>query len=388
MVAPKTGAMLPEPRPEIQPEPQPESQPESQPETQLEVATPVAAIAPLRLLLLCGGQSEEHEVSLASAKSVMQALAGQDFAVTPQVITRAGRWLPPAEAQAALAAGSASSGGELVLHQASQAEQFDVVFPLLHGPMGEDGTIQGLLTLAGLPFVGSGVLGSAVSMDKVMTKSVLAAHGIPQVPYKLVLRGHYRHNPDAVLDELAELGLPLFVKPANLGSSVGISKAKDPETLKTALDTAFFYDRRVIVEAAAGSNNTGTKPRELEVGILGNDHPMASPVGELTFETEFYDYDTKYIEGRAAIHIPAQVPAVVAEQIRQLALQAFAALDCAGLARIDFFYLPESNQIYLNEVNTMPGFTKTSMYPSLMQAAGWSYEALVARLVALALERR
>jgi D-alanine-D-alanine ligase len=338
---------------------------------------------PLRVLLLCGGQSEEHEVSLSSAKSVIVALEQAQLSVTPLVISREGKWLPPSEAPAALASGSVRSGGDLVLHHAASAEAFDVVFPLLHGPMGEDGTVQGMLTLAKLPFVGSGVLGSAVCMDKVMTKNVLAAHGIPQVTYKLVLRNQYSKDPEACIEELLQLMFPMFVKPTNLGSSVGISKAKDLETLKAALELAFSYDRRVIVEASASY-----KPRELEVGILGNDELIVSPVGELTFDTEFYDYETKYVEGRAEMHIPANVPASVSERVQQLAKQAFIALDCAGLARIDFFYIQETDQVLLNEVNTMPGFTKTSMYPSLMGQAGWSYDALVRRLVELALESR
>ncbi len=338
----------------------------------------------IRLLLLAGGQSEEHEVSLSSAKSVLEALPADQFEVSPIIISREGRWLPSSETAHALERGSAPSGGDLVLHRASSAEAFDVVFPILHGPMGEDGTVQGLLTLAGIPFVGSGVLGSAVSMDKIMAKSVLHAHGIPQVPYQLVTRAEFTSAPEDAISRLENLGYPMFVKPANLGSSVGISKAHDNPELHAALRLAFTHDRRVIVEASAGS----TKPREIEVGILGNDDPQASPVGELTFASEFYDYETKYTEGRAEMHIPAKLPPEISERARELAVTAFKALDCAGLSRVDFFYIESTNELFLNEVNTMPGFTKTSMYPKLWEAAGVSYAELVSRLVLLALERR
>jgi D-alanine-D-alanine ligase len=337
----------------------------------------------IRLLVLCGGQSEEHEVSLNSAKSVLEALPKDQFEVTPVVISREGKWLPPSETPLALERGTAPSGGEMVLQQAQSASGFDVVFPLLHGPMGEDGTVQGLLTLAGIPFVGSGVLGSAVSMDKVMMKAVLGAHGIPQVQYALATRAEFSSHPDAVVQRLEALGYPMFVKPANLGSSVGISKARNAVELRAALRLAFQHDRRVIVEA----QTPGGKPRELEVGILGNDAPVASPVGELTFESEFYDYDTKYTDGRAVMHIPAVVSDDIGARVRDLAVRAFKALDCAGLARVDFFYT-QHGELFLNEVNTIPGFTKTSMYPKLWEAGGLSYGELVSRLVQLALERR
>lgn len=336
-----------------------------------------------RILLLAGGESGEHEVSLSSARSVLQALPKDTFEVTPVVISKQGRWLPPAETERALQAGVAETGGELVLHEAARAQEFDAVFPLLHGPMGEDGTVQGLLTLAGIPFVGSGVLGSAVCMDKVMTKQVLASHGVPQVAYDLAVRAEWRRDPDAVQARARQLGFPVFVKPANLGSSVGISKARTEAELTRALDLAFQYDRRVIIEAM-----TNGKPRELEVGILGNDAPIASPVGELRFGAEFYDYHTKYTEGEATMHIPADVPRDVQERVRELALTAFRALDCAGLARVDFFYVEATGELFLNEVNTMPGFTTTSMYPKLWEAAGLSYAELVTRLVELGMEAR
>ncbi|ADV68483.1 D-alanine--D-alanine ligase family protein [Deinococcus maricopensis] len=339
--------------------------------------------AKVRILLLAGGQSGEHEVSLSSARGVLAALPKDRFEVTPLVISKEGRWLPPADTTRALEAGVAETGGDLMLRGVADAASFDVVFPLLHGPNGEDGTVQGLLTLAGIPFVGSGVLGSAASMDKAMTKQVLAAHGIPQVPWRLLTRAQVRRDPAAALTAARELGFPLFVKPANMGSSVGISKVRGEDELDGALREAFAHDRRVVLEAM-----TQGKPRELEVGILGNDAPMASPVGELRFDADFYDYETKYTEGRATMHIPADVPHAVAEQVRTYALAAFRALDCAGLARIDFFYEAATGQVYLNEVNTMPGFTPTSMYPNLWAAAGLSYADLVTRLVELATEDR
>nr|WP_255677017.1 D-alanine--D-alanine ligase family protein [Deinococcus sp. 23YEL01] len=336
-----------------------------------------------RILLLAGGQSGEHEVSLMSARSVLSALPRDQFDVTPVVISKQGRWLPPTETQRALESGEAATGGDLVLHRVASAEGYDAVFPLLHGPMGEDGTVQGLLTLAGIPFVGSGVLGSSVSMDKVMTKQVLASAGIAQVAWRLAVRREWQQDPQAVRDRAAELGFPLFVKPANLGSSVGISKVGTPDELDGALNLAFGLDRRVILEAM-----TSHKPREVEVGILGNDAPIASPVGELRFDAEFYDYETKYTEGRATMHIPAPLPPEVAARVQAAALTAFRALDCAGLARVDFFYVEETGELLLNEVNTMPGFTTTSMYPKLFEAAGLSYSELVTRLVGLALEER
>ncbi|MBB6099548.1 D-alanine-D-alanine ligase [Deinobacterium chartae] len=336
-----------------------------------------------RILLLAGGQSGEHEVSINSAKSVLEALPKDQFEITTRVISKQGRWLGAGESLQALSSGAAESGGELMLAGASSAGEFDVVFPLLHGPMGEDGTVQGLLTLGGIPFVGSGVLGSAAAMDKIMAKQVFAAAGLPQVPYAAALRSEWRAAPDAVRARAEGLGYPLFVKPANLGSSVGISKVRHPGELDAALNLAFSYDRRVILEAM-----TQGKPRELEVGILGNDAPRASVVGELSFDAEFYDYDTKYTEGRAQMHIPARVPAEIAEQVREYALTAYRALDCAGLARVDFFYLEDSGTVFINELNTMPGFTTTSMYPKLWEASGLSYSELVARLVELALEAR
>ncbi|MEX2542576.1 MAG: D-alanine--D-alanine ligase family protein [Trueperaceae bacterium] len=338
-----------------------------------------------RVLLLCGGESGEHEVSLASARSVLHALAGS-FAVTPLVIDKGGKLLSGEASERALTSGAAETGagtGELARlpTMGDDGAGFDVVFPLLHGPNGEDGTVQGLLRLLGIPFVGSGVLSSAVGMDKLMMKSVFAAAGLPQVPYRGITRAAWRDERREVVEGI-DLPYPLFVKPANLGSSVGIGRARDPTELEQAVEQALRYDRRVIVEQGV------VAARELEVGVLGNDRPEISPVGEIRFDSDFYDYGAKYTEGRSRMLIPAEVPAGVARRCRDLARRAFLAIDAAGLARVDFFYLEEEDTLLLNEINTMPGFTSTSMYPKLWEAAGVDYRELVRRLVDLALERR
>ena len=333
-----------------------------------------------RVLLLCGGASEEHEVSIASAASVIDAASGLDL--TPLVIDRGGRLLDAAASRRALNRGSADGCEATSGALTSLPKRFDVVFPLLHGPNGEDGSVQGLLKLMDLPHVGSGVLASAVGMDKLMMKRVFAAHGFPQVPYRGVSRNRWQQEREQVLDELEALTLPRFVKPANLGSSVGIGKAHSRPDTAAALDIAFGHDRRAIVEQGVDG------AREFEVAVLGNDAPEASPVGEIRFEGDFYDYETKYLEGEAELLIPAGVAAAVAERCRTMATEAFTAIDASGLARVDFFFLPATGQLFLNEINTMPGFTRTSMYPRLWSAAGLGYGELIERLVALALEPR
>jgi D-alanine-D-alanine ligase len=333
-----------------------------------------------RVLLLCGGASEEHEVSIASAASVLGA-AGERFDLTPLVIDRSGRLLDAESSLRALGSGSADgerSGGDLT----SLPRRFDVVFPLLHGPNGEDGSVQGLLRLLAIPHVGSGVLASAVGMDKLMMKRVFAAHGFPQVAFRGVDRHSWHHDRDRILHELDALAAPRFVKPANLGSSVGIGKAHDLSETAAALDAALALDRRAIVEEGA------VGARELEVAVLGNDAPEASPVGEIRYDADFYDYDTKYLEGRAELAIPARLPDGLAERCQELALAAFAAVDAAGLARVDLFYVEATGELLLNEINTMPGFTRTSMYPRLWAAAGVPYDVLIERLVNLAVEAR
>lgn len=334
-----------------------------------------------RVLVLAGGQSDEHAVSIASANSLLSAIAGGDLDATPLVITREGRWLSVPESRRALGVGQADSGGSLTLHEARVTEDFDVIFPLLHGPHGEDGTIQGMLELAGIPYVGSGVLASAVCMDKMATKAVLKAHGLPQLDGRLVTRHQWRTSRAAAIAHCQQLPAPWFVKPANLGSSVGISKATSDHELQSGIELALQHDRRVVVESAI------EEVRELETALLGNDDPHASPVGEITYGSAWYDYETKYTEGRAELHIPADIPTELSRRIRELAVTAFVALDCAGFARVDFFLDPRTGNLYLNEVNTIPGFTPTSMYSKLWEHEGLPYAELVERLVELALER-
>ncbi len=333
-----------------------------------------------RVLLLCGGRSDEHEVSLESARSVLAASAGA-LELTPLVIAKDGQLLPPEGSLKVLTKGE-STGLEHVTGGLERLEPgaFDVVWPLLHGPYGEDGSVQGLFKVMGLPFIGSDVLGSAVGMDKAMMKAVFAAHGLPNVPHRLVTRRALQREPDAVVAGLEALPYPRFVKPANLGSSVGISRAEDRKELREALELAARFDRRIVVEQGL------VGARELEVGVLGNDAPEASVVGEIGYAGAFYDYESKYTEGEATLQIPADLPEETAERCRALALAAFGAVDAAGLARVDLFL--HEDTLYLNEINTMPGFTQTSMYPKLWEASGVPYAELIERLLELALEPR
>lgn len=346
----------------------------------------------LRVGLLFGGRSGEHEVSISSARAIARGLRSPEnstkYDLLPFYIAKDGSWKAPAVAQQVLESGRS-------LHsetpQKSQLWQFppeataiDVWFPILHGPNGEDGTIQGLLALMQVPFVGSGVLGSAAGMDKLTMKSLFAQAGLPQVKYQSATRSQIWSNPcvfPKLCDEIeAALGYPCFVKPANLGSSVGIAKARSRAELETALDNAATYDRRIIVEA-------GVAAREVECAVLGNDNPTASVVGEITYQSEFYDYETKYTEGLAELSIPAPIPTAISTQIQEMALRAFTAVEGAGLARVDFFYVEATGEVLINEINTLPGFTATSMYPRLWAATGVPFPQLVDRLLQLALER-
>ena len=350
-------------------------------------------MAKCRVGLLFGGCSGEHEVSICSAQAIAGALSrGQNqgkYVVVPVYITKAGVWRFGDEAADILQSGQALAVEETVtaasrLPDSQQVDEIDVWFPVLHGPNGEDGTIQGLLSLLQKPFVGSGVLGSAVGMDKLAMKTAFAQAGLPQVKYVGVSRAEVWSNP-CVFPKLGdrietELGYPMFVKPANLGSSVGIAKVRSRQELEAALDSAASYDRRLIVEA-------GVTAREVECAVLGNDVPKASVVGEITFNSDFYDYETKYTAGQADLSIPADLPDAIVQQIQEMAVQAFQAVDAAGLSRVDFFYEAATGAIYLNEINTLPGFTQTSMYPMLWQASGVTFEDLVDRLVQLGLER-
>jgi D-alanine-D-alanine ligase len=365
----------------------------------------------LRVGVVFGGESGEHEVSLAGAAAVMAAMDRERFEPVPIGITREGRWLVGGDPLRALAqeaagkalgeggaeasvkqalavrAGDAASSTALQRIESSEGlppglrERLDVVWIMLHGPRGEDGTIQGLLELAGLPYVGAGVLASAIGMDKVAMKDMFRAHGLPVVDYLAVKRHEWRRDPAAIERAVAKvIGFPCFVKPANLGSSVGISKVKAPEGLAAALALAAGYDRRVLVERAV-------QGREVEVAVLGNDQPQASQPGEVCFAHEWYDYETKYGAGHTTFKVPAPLGPEVTGRVRDLALEAFQAIDCAGLARVDFFIEGEAS-VLVNEINTLPGFTATSAYPKLWEASGISYTELISRLIDLALERR
>ncbi|NJM97562.1 MAG: D-alanine--D-alanine ligase [Phormidesmis sp. RL_2_1] len=358
----------------------------------------------MRVGLLFGGRSGEHEVSIRSAGAIAQALSTgtnqTKYEVVPTYIRKDGGWITGELAQQVLSAGQPLAGDhsdgaeQAELTEAEQLAQrlpnlaklgtIDIWFPVLHGPNGEDGTIQGLLEVLQMPYVGCGVLGSALGMDKLAMKSAFARAGLPQVKYCGISRAEIYSNPCVFpkrCDDIeAQLGYPCFVKPANLGSSVGITKATNRKELEAALDNAASYDRRVIVEA-------GVVAREIECSILGNDHPKASVLGETKFSTDFYDYDTKYSEGGAALLIPSPVPDEVRDRIQEMALTAFKAIDAAGISRVDFFYIEASGEILINEINTMPGFTATSMYPMMWAASGVAFPELIDKLIQLGLER-
>jgi len=338
----------------------------------------------LKVALLFGGRSGEHEVSLVSAASVAAGLrVGHDVACV--LVDKAGQWLlqegavpRPSGGEPVFLAPVPGDGGRLRrLADARELVRPDVFFPVLHGTYGEDGTVQGLFELAGVPYVGAGVAASAVSMDKALMKALFARAGLPQVEHRVLLR----RDPEAEAGVVADLGLPVFVKPANLGSSVAVAKVKVEDELGPALDAALAYDRKAIVEA-------GVAAREVEVSILGNDEPVASVPGEIVPDREFYDYASKYsAESRTALLIPAPLPASVAEEVRRLGVAAFRAVDAAGYARVDFFFEQAAGRLLVNEINTIPGFTSISMFPKLWEASGLAYSDLLARLVALGIER-
>jgi D-alanine-D-alanine ligase len=392
----------------------------------------------LRVGVLFGGRSGEHEVSLLSAASVLKAIDPKKYEVTPIGITKEGRWVTSTDAARLLTGESASASralragdpqtttsaavlargesvivppvpsesktGALVpfetdartldLHASASASplSLDVIFPVLHGTFGEDGTIQGLFELAGIAYVGSGVLGSATGMDKDIMKRLFAAAKLPIPKHVSFLRSEWEASQKKTIARIeAALTYPLFVKPANLGSSVGITKAHDRKELSPAIDIAASYDRKIVVEQAVGGRRG--KARELEVAVLGNDDPQASVVGEIIPGKEFYDYEAKYLSEGSDLIIPAKLTKKQAKEVQQMAIAAFRACDCSGLARVDFLMEPTSNagkpgRIYLNEINTMPGFTSISMYPKLWAASGIAYPELIDRLISLALERR
>jgi D-alanine-D-alanine ligase len=365
----------------------------------------------LRVGVVFGGRSGEHEVSLASAASVMAALEQGGHAVVPIGIARDGRWVVggnplralATEARIGLPAGDAAGDVKKALADRAETrltatetalirtepagglppelrQALDVVVIMLHGPYGEDGTIQGLFELADVPYVGAGVLASAVGMDKVTMKAVFHAHGLPQIEYLVVTRRQWQVDRAAVLRRADEvIGFPCFVKPSNLGSSVGISKVSAATDLPAAIDEAARYDRKILVERAA-------RGREIEVSVLGNDEPVASLPGEVRYGGEWYDYATKYAEGQADIVVPAPLSPPVIRRVQELAIAAFRAVDCAGMARVDFF-LEGEDGLLVNEINTIPGFTATSAYARMWAASGLDYVTLVNRLLELALER-
>ena len=351
----------------------------------------------IRVAVVFGGRSGEHEVSLASATSIMENLDPSKYEVMAVGITKEGRWLLQGDPMKALMAGYVLTGSEPTLvdiapreteigpagsRQGQQRLDVDVVFPVLHGTYGEDGTIQGLLELAGVPYVGGGVLASAAGMDKAIMKALFRERGLPVVKSLVFTRAELESNLPAVAGQIeAQLGFPCFTKPANLGSSVGISKARSEAELHAALAAAARYDRKVIVEE-------GIDCREIECSVLGNDDPIASVPGEVVPSNEFYDYEAKYISQGSRLLIPAPVDDATAREIRRVAVEAFKAIDCAGMARVDFFLERGSGQVYLNEINTIPGFTKISMYPKLWEASGIPYPQLLDRLIQLAMERR
>jgi D-alanine-D-alanine ligase len=372
----------------------------------------VVNVKKLRVGVIYGGRSSEHEVSIASAAAVVQNLDKQRYEPVPIRIEKDGRWVIadrlPASSSAAEVIGEGKSAGGQRLARGGGREAhlvaypgdeqiltiqrsgtpsiiglgLDVVFPVLHGPYGEDGTVQGLLELANIPYVGAGVLASSVGMDKAMSKLVFAAKKLPIANYIFVLREAWNKNPASIASAVeSELGYPVFVKPANLGSSVGISKVKAAPDLKAAIDLAGEYDRKIVIEAAVPN------AREIEVAVLGNDQPEASVPGEIIPSREFYDYEAKYLDDDSRLVIPAELPEKVAAEVRRLAVEVFLALDCAGMARVDFLMNGRSGKLYVNEINTIPGFTTISMYSKMWAASGISYPQLLDRLIALARER-
>jgi len=383
----------------------------------------------IRIGILFGGRSGEHEVSLLSAASVFSAIDKSKYEVVPIGITKQGHWVTAVDAERLLKGKAADheerhlragdpeatpgaavlATGESVVvppepHQpgssmaafqtdnaifrraADRTINVDIIFPVLHGTFGEDGTIQGLLELADLPYVGAGVLGSAAGMDKDIMKALFRAADLPIVKHVTVLRGDWEAEPKRV-QKLVEskLKYPVFVKPANLGSSVGISKAHDRKELGPAIDEAARFDRKIVIEQGVGGRKQ--KAREIECSVLGNDKPEASVPGEIVPGQEFYDYNAKYLDEGSQLIIPAKLSKAEAKKVRQLAIAAFKAVDCSGLARVDFLMDPKTRKIYLNEINTMPGFTSISMYPKLWAATGVTYPELIERLIQLGLER-
>jgi D-alanine-D-alanine ligase len=355
----------------------------------------------LRVGLLFGGRSGEHEVSLMSAQGVMGAIDQGKYEIVPIGITKDGQWLASGDPLKALGSGEISEShaaallaepGQRALMRLEPTEEpralaaikmddLDIIFPILHGPFGEDGTVQGLFELAGIPYVGAGVTASAIGMDKAVFKDIMIAHGLPVARCLVIKRREWEPNPEEVIAQVEdEIGYDCFVKPANLGSSVGISKVHDRAELRAAMAEAALYDRKILVEVALDA-------REIEVSVLGNDEPIASVPGEIVPCNEFYDYAAKYLDGQSELLIPAPLADEMSELIRRMAVEAYLAIDCAGMARADFLLDRVTGKAYVNELNTLPGFTPISMYPKLWEATGISYTELIDRLIQLGLER-
>ena len=347
-----------------------------------------------RIAILFGGRSAEHEVSVVSAGAVQRALDPERFDPLFIGITKEGTWhlldgppqleagatsLPAVTADPALEI-ELSRGSGTIVSPDGEHREIDVAFPLVHGPYGEDGTIQGLLELSGIPYVGAGVLASAVGMDKAVQKVLFAAEGLPILPHQVVHEREWEEDPEAVEARAQDLGYPLFAKPATLGSSIGISRVAHPDHLRGAVETALRYSSKALLERAAEG------AREVECGVLGNDDPVASLPGEIVPAGEFYDYQAKYLDEATRLIVPAELDAEVIEEIQRLAVAAFDAIGAAGMARIDFFVW-DQGRVVVNEINTIPGFTHSSMYPRMWEASGLSYPRLIDRLVELALER-
>lgn len=354
----------------------------------------------IRVGLIFGGRSGEHEVSFCSASSIIKAIDKDKYTVIPIGITKEGRWISPQDSKLALQSGRIEgkstvtllnnpSGTALVridnnqrLDKSSTLEKLDVIFPVLHGPYGEDGTVQGLLELADVPYVGAGVAASAISMDKDLMKTIFKQKNLPILKWLTIKRKEWQKDKEKILSIIQnDFEYPLFVKPTNLGSSVGITKVHKKGELDKAIDLAASYDRKILIEEGL------EEAREIECSVLGNDEPQASVVGEVKPAGEFYDYDSKYIDKETQLIIPADLPDGVSRKVQEIALRAFKAVDAAGMARVDFFVSKRENKIYLSEINTIPGFTSTSMYPRLWKASRIPYPELIDQLIQLALER-
>lgn len=343
-----------------------------------------------------GGKSAEHEVSQMSATSVINAIDKEKYNIIPIGITKDGKWKKYSGDIGLIESGEwkmisddknddifsiISNNDKRVIMEQEEQSQIDVIFPILHGPMGEDGTVQGMFETMDVPYVGAGVLASALCMDKGFAKTIFESEGLSVAKCVLVLKHRAADNLDEYVEKAEELGYPLFIKPANLGSSVGITKAHNREELIDGLNEAFKYDRRILIEEYIDG-------RELECAVLGNNKPKASVVGEIIPSHEFYDYESKYFDdGKSRMIIPANISNDISDEIRSMAIEAYMAVDCSGLSRVDFFLENETNNIYINEINTMPGFTRYSMYPLLWQETGLEYSDLIDELIALAIER-